>query len=109
MGHAATMNDFLIQEITYPYFERFDQFAEHHWSIKDAYVNVPDLPGLGVTIKEFDIASIPYDSMPYRQIRHADGAGRVGEGVGRRLNAHVCSGPLVPEGRPFGVVGRRCR
>lgn len=68
----AAMNNFLIQE-THG-FERFHCYAEHDWVIKDGYVNVSDRPGLGVEVKEQDIAKLPYEPLPYRQYRHTDGS-----------------------------------
>ena len=47
---------------------------EHEWQIKDGYVNVTDLPGLGVEVKEQDIAKMPYQPLPFRQYRHEDGS-----------------------------------
>jgi len=71
--HAdVAMNNFLIQE-THG-FERFHHCVEHDWIIKDGYVNVSERPGLGVEVKEQDIAKLPYEPLPYRQYRHADGS-----------------------------------
>ena len=78
IGYAATlaadsvMNNFLIQEIYG--LEEFHRYAEHDWSIEDGYINVSDRPGLGVAIKEQDIAKLPYQPYPFRQYRHADGS-----------------------------------
>ena len=47
---------------------------EHDWAIADGYINVSDAPGLGVEVKEADIAQLPYEPLPYRQYRHADGS-----------------------------------
>jgi len=71
--HAdATMNNFLIQE-THG-FERFHSCVEHDWVIKDGYINISERPGLGIEVKEQDIAKLPYEPLPYRQYRHADGS-----------------------------------
>ncbi len=71
--HAdAVMSNFLIQE-THG-LERFHRCVEHDWLIKDGYVNIPQKPGLGIEIKEQDIATFPYEPLPYRQYRHADGS-----------------------------------
>ena len=56
------------------YFERFDQYAEHDWRIADGYINVSDRPGLGIEVKEADIAKLPLEPMAFRQYRHADGS-----------------------------------
>lgn len=70
---AVTPN-FLIQEMGDTWFRRFGDYVEHDWSIADGYINVSDAPGLGVTVKVRDIAGLPYEPMPYRQYRHADGS-----------------------------------
>jgi galactonate dehydratase len=70
---AVTPN-FLIQEMGDAWFRRFGDYVEHDWSIADGYINVSDAPGLGVTVKEQDIAGLPYVPMPYRQYRYADGS-----------------------------------
>ncbi len=73
--HAdAAMPNFLTQETTDVYFEIYDRYADHDWTIKDGYVNVSDRPGLGVEVKEADIAKLPYEPMVYRQYRHEDGS-----------------------------------
>jgi len=70
---AVTPN-FLIQEMGDAWFRRFGDYVEHDWSIADGYINVSDAAGLGVTVKEQDIAGLPYVPMPYRQYRYADGS-----------------------------------
>jgi galactonate dehydratase len=78
--HGATLNavaampNFLIQEITDVWFEQYHRYADHDWVIRDGYMNVSDRPGLGVEIKEQDIAKLPYQPMTYRQYRHEDGS-----------------------------------
>ena len=66
----AAMDNFLIQES--PGFDRLADYVEHDWAIKDGYVNVPDRPGLGIEVKEQDIAALPYEPLPFRQYRHND-------------------------------------
>ena len=68
---AVTPN-FLIQE-THG-FEVFEKYVEHDMVIENGHVNVPDRPGLGVEVKEADIAKLPYQQMTYRQYRHEDGS-----------------------------------
>ena len=63
----SVMNNFLIQETGY--YDQFDRFVEHEWRIKNVYLNVTDRPGLGIEVKEKDIAK-----MPYRQYRNKDGS-----------------------------------
>ncbi|MBT3345276.1 MAG: hypothetical protein HN712_16250 [Gemmatimonadetes bacterium] len=70
---AVTPN-FLIQELVDAWFRRFDDYVEHDWQIGDGHINVSDAPGLGVTVKEQDIESLPYEPLPYRQYRHEDGS-----------------------------------
>lgn len=78
LNYAATLavdsvlNNFLIQETHY--FDRFSEFVEHDWKVKDGYVNMSDKPGLGVEVKEQDIAKLPYKQLEFRQYRHADGS-----------------------------------
>jgi galactonate dehydratase len=78
--HAATlhadavMNNFLIQETTQVFFEQYTRYAEHDWAIKDGYINISDAPGLGVQVKEADLAKLPYEPLAYRQYHHADGS-----------------------------------
>lgn len=76
--YAATLHvdavtpNFLIQETNY--FEQFALCAEHDWRIAQGYVNVSDLPGLGVTVKEQELGKLRYEPLPFRQYRHADGS-----------------------------------
>ena len=68
----AAMNNFLIQE-THG-LENFDRYLDHDLTVKDGYVNVSDRPGLGIEVKEADIAKLPCDPMAFRQYRHEDGS-----------------------------------
>jgi galactonate dehydratase len=71
----AVLRNFLIQEVSGTWFRRFDEFIDHDLRLKDGFVNLPDRPGLGIEVKEADIAKLPYDRrMTYRQYRHADGS-----------------------------------
>ena len=71
---SAAAPNFLILEMVPTYFERFDNYAEHDWHIEDGYINVSDRPGLGLEVKEADIAKLPLEPMSFRQYRHADGS-----------------------------------
>lgn len=71
---AAAIPNFLIQEITASFFPQYLNYAEHDWTIADGYINVSDQPGLGVTVKEQDIARLAYQPMEFRQYRHEDGS-----------------------------------
>lgn len=68
----AVMNNFLIQE-THG-LELFDRCVEHDWVVQDGYINISQRAGLGVEVKEQDIAKFSYEPLPYRQYRHADGS-----------------------------------
>jgi galactonate dehydratase len=71
----AVLRNFLIQEVSGSWFRRFDEFIDHEFQLKDGFVNLPDRPGLGIEVKEKDIAKLPYDKrMTYRQYRNADGS-----------------------------------
>ena len=80
VGHAATLqadaviNNFLIQEVTGIYFEQYHRYADHDWVLENGHLNVSERPGLGIEVKEADIATMPYERMPYRQYRHDDGS-----------------------------------
>ena len=80
IAHAATlhadavMNNFLIQETTEVFFDQFSRYAEHDWTIEDGYINISNEPGLGVQVKEADLAKLPYEPLAYRQYRYADGS-----------------------------------
>ena len=70
---AVTPN-FLVQEMNQAWFERFTDYVEHDWIIDDGHIALPERPGLGVEVKEADIAKLPYEPLPYREYRHADGS-----------------------------------
>ncbi|MAE66277.1 MAG: D-galactonate dehydratase [Phycisphaeraceae bacterium] len=80
IGHAASlqadavMSNFLIQETCADWFEIFDRYVDHDWVVQGGYTNVSRRPGLGLEVKEVDIASLKYEPMPYREYRHADGS-----------------------------------
>ena len=71
--HAdAATNNFLIQESGD--ISAFDKYMEHDLKIADGYIAAPAGPGLGVEVKEADIAQLPHVPMEYRHYRHADGS-----------------------------------
>ncbi|MBP89176.1 MAG: hypothetical protein CMJ64_21070 [Planctomycetaceae bacterium] len=71
----AVLRNFLIQEVSGSWFRRFDEFIDHDFRLQDGFVNLPDRPGLGIEVKEKDVAKLPYDKrMTYRQYRNADGS-----------------------------------
>lgn len=71
----AVLRNFLIQEVSGSWFRRFSEFIDHDFRLQDGFVNLPERPGLGIEVKEEDVAKLPYDKrMSYRQYRHADGS-----------------------------------
>ncbi len=69
----AVISNFLVQEAWG--LERMDRYVEHDLSLVDGHVRLSDRPGLGIRVKEADVAKLPYDAeMSYRQYRHADGS-----------------------------------
>lgn len=67
----AVIGNFLIQEAWG--LERIDQYVEHDLSLVDGHIELSNRPGLGIEVKETDIAKLPHDdAMSYRQYRHAD-------------------------------------
>jgi galactonate dehydratase len=80
VGTAATLHadasipNLLIQEMVATYFDRFGLYAEHDMAIEDGYISVSDQPGLGIAVKEADVAAMTLEPMRYRQYRHADGS-----------------------------------
>lgn len=69
---AAAVPNFLTQESTN--FHRFGQLVEHDWVVRDGYIHFGDRPGLGVEVKEPDLAKLPYEPLPFRDYRHSDGS-----------------------------------
>ena len=73
--HAdAVMHNFLIQETNHTWLQGYQHYVEHDWKVEDGYIEVSEAPGLGVEVKEADIAKLPYVPMAYRQYRHEDGS-----------------------------------
>lgn len=71
----AVLRNFLIQEVSGSWFRRFNDYIDHDFKLEDGFVNLPDRPGLGIEVKEQDVAKLPYDKrMSYRQYRNADGS-----------------------------------
>ena len=70
----ALCSNFLIQETNHFWLSLYDRYVEHDWEVEDGHIELSDAPGLGVTVKEADIAAMPYQPMAYRQYRHADGS-----------------------------------
>ena len=70
----ALMGNFLIQETNHFWLSIYDRYVEHDWRVKDGHIALSDAPGLGVKVKETDLAELSYEPMAYRQYRHADGS-----------------------------------
>jgi galactonate dehydratase len=74
--HAdAAIDNFLIQEASRGWFDRFSELVEHDWVLRDGHVELNDRPGLGLEVREDVVAQLAHDRpMAYRQYRHADGS-----------------------------------
>ena len=74
--HAdSAIANLLIQEAPGTWFDGFRQYVDHDFCLEDGYVLLPDRPGLGIEVKEDQVARLPYaERMSYRQYRHADGS-----------------------------------
>ena len=74
--HAdSAVSNFLIQEVSGEAFREFDKYIEHDLKLADGFVGVSNRPGLGIEVREADVARMPYDRrMSFRQYRHADGS-----------------------------------
>ena len=71
----ATISNFLIQEVSGTWLARFDEFVDHDFQLQEGFIKLVNRPGLGIDVKEQDMAKLPYDRrMKYRQYRHADGS-----------------------------------
>ena len=66
--------NFLIQEKNHVTFSEFHRYAEHDWVVEDGHINVTDAPGLGIVVKEADIAKLPFTPMAYRHYRRGAGS-----------------------------------
>jgi galactonate dehydratase len=70
----ALIPNFLIQETNHFLLSIYDRYVEHDWQVANGHIALSDAPGLGVEVKEVDIAQLPYEPMAYRQYRHEDGS-----------------------------------
>ena len=71
--HAdAAIPNFLIQET--PDLANFEGRIEHDLVVRDGHISLPEGPGLGIEIRESDIAQMAYEPMPFREYRHEDGS-----------------------------------
>jgi galactonate dehydratase len=69
----GVMNNFLLQESSSHYINMFHKYVDHDMVVEESHIRLSDRPGLGVEVKEADVAKAPYEDMAYRQYRHADG------------------------------------
>jgi galactonate dehydratase len=74
--HAdAAIENLLIQELSRSAFDRFDDWVEHDWRLDDGFIEVSDVPGLGIVVREERLESCRYDrAMAFRHYRHVDGS-----------------------------------
>ena len=74
--HAdSAIGNFLIQETPGTWCDGFREYVDHDFTLEEGYVLVPNRPGLGIEVREEQIAQLPYtERMSYRQYRHADGS-----------------------------------
>ena len=71
----AAVENLLIQEMSRAWFDRFREWVEHDWALRDGFIELNDRPGLGIDVREEVIAGLSYDEpMAFRQYRHADGS-----------------------------------
>ena len=70
----AVMPNFLIQETNSNWLSGYHRYVDHDWEVKEGHIALSDAPGLGVEVKEADIAALKYEPMTFRQYRHADGS-----------------------------------
>ena len=70
----AVMPNFLIQETNSNWLSGYHRYVDHDWEVKEGHIALSDAPGLGVEVKEADIAALEYEPMTFRQYRHEDGS-----------------------------------
>jgi galactonate dehydratase len=68
---AACMPNFLITEYFVNFKERGDEIAVHPFNVEHSYITLPTAPGLGLELKEEELAKHPYREFPPRALRHA--------------------------------------
>jgi galactonate dehydratase len=68
---AACMPNFLITEYFVNFKERGDEIASAPFSVDNSYIRLPTAPGLGLELKEEQLAKHPYREFPPRALRHA--------------------------------------
>ena len=81
MGLAATLQvaacipNFLITEYFVNFQGRGDDIAVHPFTVENGYITLPTAPGLGLELKEAELAKYPYREFPLRALRQASDEG----------------------------------
>ena len=70
----SVINNLLIQETSSHYLSIFHHYVDHDLRVENSHIQLSDRPGLGIEVKEADVAKAPYEEMAYRQYRHTDGS-----------------------------------
>jgi galactonate dehydratase len=68
---AACMPNFLITEYFVNFKGRGDEIAVNPFSVEQSYIRLPTAPGLGLELKEEELAKHPYREFPPRALRRA--------------------------------------
>jgi galactonate dehydratase len=68
---AACMPNFLITEYFVNFKERGDEISVNPFSVENGYIKLPTGPGLGLELKEEELAKHPYREFPPRALRQA--------------------------------------
>jgi galactonate dehydratase len=77
MGLAATLQvaacipNFLITEYFVNFKGRGDDISVHPFTVENSYIKLPTAPGLGLELKEEELAKYPYREFPLRALRQA--------------------------------------
>jgi galactonate dehydratase len=68
---AACMPNFLITEYFVNFKPRGDAISVAPFCVDNGYITLPTAPGLGLELKEEELAKYPYREFPPRALRHA--------------------------------------
>ncbi len=68
---AACIPNFLITEYFVNFKERGDEICVAPFSVDNSYITLPTAAGLGLELKEEELAKHPYREFPPRALRHA--------------------------------------
>jgi galactonate dehydratase len=68
---AACMPNFLITEYFVNFKGRGDEIAVNPLTVENSYIQLPTAPGLGLELKEEELAKHPYREFPLRVLRQA--------------------------------------